>query len=81
MTRLVILMTTLTSHKDEEALLCRVATEHDLADGYQLLDSPGWLTLLAVLKETGERPPKRRSPFDDDGSEHLAKRIGGVSLR
>lgn len=67
--------------QDEETLLCRVATEHDLADGYQLLSTPGWMTLLQILLTTGERPPKRSSPFDHDGTERLAKRIGGVSLR
>ena len=58
-----------------------MATQHDLADGYQLLSTPGWATLLAILQSTGERPPKRASPSDDDGkSEHLAKRFGGVRL-
>ena len=71
----------LTLHsQEEEALLCRVATQHDLADGYQLLSTPGWATLLAIIQSTGERPPKRPSPSENDGTERLAKRVGGVRL-
>ncbi|MCJ1478913.1 nuclear protein localization protein 4 [Lambiella insularis] len=74
--------------KDEEALLCRVATTHDLADGFQLLETPGWATLLAILQSSGERPPKRPSPFSfaapgasSADEEQLAKRFRGARLR
>lgn len=77
--------------QDEEALLCRMACTHDIAEGFQLLNTTGWATLLAILQESGERPSKR--PFfssPDSGppehntsldGEQLAKRFKAASLR
>lgn len=70
-------------------MLCKVARTHDLADGFNLLEQPGWATLLAILQESGERPPKRPSPSSlhpssiygpGSDSEQLAKKFKGASL-
>lgn len=72
--------------QNEERLLCRVATQHDASDGFQLQHSPGWATLLAILKESGEQRPSSKRPLSptsaaSDAAESLAKRVRGVSLR
>ncbi|KAH8602885.1 nuclear protein localization protein-like protein 4 [Bisporella sp. PMI_857] len=77
--------------KEEEKLLCLVATQHNTEDGFALLQTDGWATLLAVLQSSigSYHPPKRPSLDDHDGyhdrgagdsEERLAKRVRGVRL-
>ncbi|KAK3330396.1 NPL4 family-domain-containing protein [Apodospora peruviana] len=80
--------------KEEETLLCRVATQHDLAESFQLRSTTGWQTLQVILESTGERIPKRSrsdggtpgrgatssGPSANDSDEPLAKRFAAVRL-
>lgn len=38
-------------NSEEEKLVAKVATERNLEDGYLLQQSPGWQTLLAIIRE------------------------------
>ncbi|KAI0141366.1 nuclear protein localization protein 4 [Pestalotiopsis sp. NC0098] len=57
--------------KEEEALMCRVATKHDLADSYQLFSMPGWQTLEAIIQSSGENIPTHslKRPRSPSGAE------------
>lgn len=64
--------------QDEEALLCRVAIGHDLADAFQLKSTTGWQTLLAILQSTGERLPIKRRR-DESGNVGFGSSSGSGS--
>ncbi|KAF4121368.1 hypothetical protein GMORB2_2330 [Geosmithia morbida] len=58
--------------QDEASLLCRVASQHDLAGSLQLRSTEGWQNLLAILETTGERIPKRRRERDQQDARAAA---------
>jgi nuclear protein localization family protein 4 len=37
---------------EDEKLVVKVALEHNVQDGYNLLQSPGWQTLLTIIRES-----------------------------
>lgn len=52
--------------------MAKVAVGHDVKDGNQLLQMPGWQTLMTILRESGENAPTKRvfdssSNFDFGG--------------
>lgn len=68
-----------------------MASTVDTKLGYELLQTPGWQTLMTILRETGEHhcdtPLRKRAggggegvALPDAGNERLAKRLRNVSL-
>ena len=50
-----------------------MATQHDLAEAFQLRSTTGWQTLRAILQSSGERLPKRPRPDDNEDTGMVAK--------
>ncbi|KAI1423965.1 nuclear protein localization protein 4 [Xylaria sp. FL1777] len=68
--------------KEEETLLCKYATNQDLAENYQLFSMPGWQTLETILQATGETLPKKRFrsfSVGDEGDVLGAQANGGAT--
>ena len=55
-----------------------MATGHNSKDGDELVHSPGWQTLLTILRESGESPEKRS--FDSFLSFHGNSNVGGKGV-
>ena len=55
-----------------------MASQHDLADAYQLRSTEGWQTLQAILQSTGEPSPIHRSKRRR-GSESESGSVSGDS--
>ncbi|KAK7924568.1 Nuclear protein localization protein 4 [Apiospora marii] len=72
--------------KEELALLCQLATTHDLANTYKLFSMPGWQTLEAIVESTGETYPmnssgtKRKYSTGGDGASSAAAPATATSL-
>ncbi|SMR52948.1 unnamed protein product [Zymoseptoria tritici ST99CH_1A5] len=64
--------------EDELKLLCNVAISHDASQGAQLMHTPGFQTLLAIIEELKSKPAKRLS--DPEGQGGLVKRVRGIGL-
>ncbi|KAK4550352.1 nuclear protein localization protein 4 [Oleoguttula mirabilis] len=62
--------------KDEETLLCRTATTHDVSLAAVLMQTPGWKSLATIIEHLKDAPAKRGHDADIAGV--LAKRVKGA---
>jgi nuclear protein localization family protein 4 len=61
------------AQQSEEEVLAQVATTINPEVGNKLLQTPGWQTLITILKESGGSPPQHffpstKRPFSSSGS-------------